>query len=136
MDVSAEYNKQVKEATESIELDFDLECNWYHAANIAMEYASPLGLGLTAQEMMQIHAKLTDRKKLTYYEFACANNNLEARSAQELRGLPYYDIMVMTGKYAELWNAAIKPMADRIMGEIVKKGPKHSSGFINGLRPT
>lgn len=106
----------------SMDIDFEIEADWYEYAAFAMTYSSPLLLGVTAPEMKNLFNKAVAREKLNYYEFAVLSNNLEARTMKEMKEVPdinYFEVMEKAYKYTELWNIKGAAINNEVMREMV-----------------
>jgi hypothetical protein len=136
-----EFTQLNQTTMETMEIDFPVSSDLYHAFVHAMQYCSPLTLGVTAKEMRSLRDKAMSREKLNYYEYAVLSNNLEARTPLEmeagLRGKPfdYFDVMTEAQKNSELFNIKAKVVHEQTMRTLVQKNSNKLRGEIKETPP-
>lgn len=89
----------------------------------ALNFSSPLTLGISGPEMMALANKLINKEELNCYEYAVASNNLEARTMIDL-GMEledYLNLMVELTKLAEQFNADTLDIRNAAIAEMAKK---------------
>lgn len=129
MNTQHELNQKLQDKLKEQGLTFEPDNRWYSAAVRALNFASPLSLGMTSKEMQELDGKLSTRKPLSLFEFAIANNNIEARTRAELQisTVEYYEVMHQTTEYAAEWNKTTEEIRQVILAEFasnVKKAQK------------
>lgn len=135
-----EFNDLNRTSLEGMLVDFPVSSDLYHAFVHAIQYASPITLGVTARQMKDLRDKAMSREKLNYYEYAVLSNNLEMRTQVEMetafRGKPfdYFDVMIEAGKNSELFNIKAKVVHEETLRTLVNKNSNKLKGEIQ-MRP-
>lgn len=128
MSKEKDFNDLYKEALEQNNPSFSIStCEPLGYAMLeALKLASPLSLGLTGTEMKALHDKLSANEPLTFYEHACASNNLEGKTAKELgMNMPdYLDMMVKIQKLSAQWNKETEDIRQLVIQQVAKKAMK------------
>lgn len=89
----------------------------------ALNFASPITLGISGSEMQVLHYKLENFEDLNCYEYAVASNNLEARSVSELEITwdEYFILMKKLEEYAIQFNQDTMDIRNAVIAEMGKK---------------
>ena len=89
----------------------------------ALNFASPITLGISGSEMRVLHHKLENFEDLNCYEYAVASNNLEAHSVTELEITwdEYFTLMEELEKYATQFNQDTMDIRNAVIAEMSKK---------------
>jgi hypothetical protein len=123
--------KQENEITEYIQKAFeqhfyeeDMGKDWRFRAARALDYTSPLQLGITPQEFKHIRKCLMDNEPLNWLQYASVSNNLQSRSRDEMNMTisEYDELMTFTADKAEEFNAMTKPVYDTAVGQALSSG--------------
>lgn len=111
-----EYTKALKE--EYFPKEF-IEAFWLHDALKALEFASPLSLGIMPAEMVEIFS-IRPSQPINLYQFAILSNNLETRTMKEMKmtAVEYCEMITMAGKMSKKWNEIVKAIRDSLMQRI------------------
>lgn len=110
------YNEALKVAFQGEFVDFEVPDTWYEWALKAMKFASPIGLGVRAEEMLELYDIIVNKKPINYYQYALISNNLENRSANDL-GLDfkvYAELMMFIGGLTEKWNSSTRMIQAKV----------------------
>jgi hypothetical protein len=122
MTFEMKFNDEYQKALKEIPIPFEITEEWKTNALNALHFASPISLGITAQEMYDLRDALKNDEELSLYQFAVLNNNMEARTANEL-GLclsSYLDHQIDVSRNTTQWNEVTTPLRDGILEKIKK----------------
>lgn len=102
------------------------DSTWYELALASLKFNSPIGMGITGQEFKDLKNAITSRKLLSCWEFAILNNNLEARSPNDLKIAlePYCNIMVEIGNYSTTWQNQTGILREQLLDTIQEEQKK------------
>lgn len=127
------YYKKLKET----KLQFAPIIEWFEKAKMALEYASPVSLGMPPNELKELidllYSTCSNDVPLTYYQFAVLSNNLEVRTPLELQmSLDYYSkFMVEAHSYSSQWNEDTAKLREEVKNEFIAENQVKDAA-ING----
>lgn len=101
---------------------FEVPKNLYPLFQDTFRFCSPLTMGLSGSELSKLYDKIIGHEKLSYYDFACVSNALEARTPAELV-LPmniYLPIMVQLEELSKIFNEETVSMREKIIQQLAK----------------
>ena len=100
-------------------LDDEETKEWYYYAIRALEYASPMSLGMTMQEYMGITEVVDNGINLNNVAALC--NNLESRNPYELNLSQdkYMNVIRMNINIANYWKKTTQPIHELVKRRIV-----------------
>lgn len=113
----------------------DVPSHWIEKALDALVFASPMSLGVSAQDFNRLASLVpcSSDKRISLYDFALLSNNLEARTARELQ-MPlseYTNLMLDVADESTRWNNITKDLRDEVT-ERVKQQIEMQSASENG----
>lgn len=113
MDLNQQLNKRLEEKFIATTFPYYLPEQWYRGASLALDYASPINLGIMGPEMQALENKVNNREQMTMYEFACLNTLIEKVEKRRFQYVfcgkdEYYDLLKITAEYAQLWNKVVE----------------------------
>ncbi len=119
-----------------------LSVNWRHKSKLALFFASPHSLGVSADVFMNLVKKdpSGDDYSLTFFEFAVLSNNLEMRSAFDLQHTNltnYAALMVESMEYVKSYNDEVEKIRTDIQERIAMEDrmKKTAAGDRGPLSP-
>ena len=122
MNPEERFNKEYEHRLRSLDFKCAPSGLWYLQAANALKFASTLSLGIDGSQFKDLVKYLHNLKLFNCYDFALLNNNLEARTPNDL-GLTlhvYADLMIEAGGYAKLWREQTIQMREDLMAEIMQ----------------
>lgn len=124
------YFKKLKET----KIGFQPSCNWFGAAEDALQFASPISLGIPPSDLQELIGKLDKQERdLTYFQFAVLSNNLEARTPKELNlNLDEYAKLMLDAHGASTtWNQDTLQLKEDAKNEFIAENQTKDAA-ING----